>query len=177
MLGRWHDWRKTLSGCSVSTLTCHLWPFVLTLSNDMVFLANYRCYDLKECSLNRTTRQTGPFVCVCLYVSNAFAFHRSNTEQLCSFRFPRPLLTTVGPETFSHPLFNLLVILDITAGASHLHRLPVFVLLSCREFLWPCLLDFCTTHCFLLVCFFFFCVVCTSTQITSSWTKTTCLLF
>lgn len=93
-------------------------------------------------------------VCVCLYVSNAFAFRHINTEQLCSFRFPHALLTTVGPETFSHPLFNLLVILDITAGASHLQRLPVFVLLSCKEFLWPCLLDFCTTHCFLLVCFF-----------------------
>lgn len=53
------------------------------------------------------------------------------------------LLTAVSRSTLSHLLFNLKAILDITAVASHLRRLLVFVPLSGREFLWPWLIDFC----------------------------------
>lgn len=53
------------------------------------------------------------------------------------------LLTAVSRSTLSHLLFNLMAILDITAVASHLRRLLVFVPISGREFLWPWLRDFC----------------------------------
>ncbi len=90
--------------------------------------------DVKECSWKHTCAHFCVCVCLCL--------RHSNVELLCCFRFPHPLLTAVSLANFSHLLFNLLVILDITASASHLLKPLVFVLLSGREFLRPWLMDF-----------------------------------
>lgn len=109
-------------------MTCHL------------FLTNYRCCALKECSSKHTTKR----FCACFCLSKAPAFHHVNAAPLTCFRFPHPFThPAVSRSTLSHLLFNLMAILDITAVASHLRRLLVFVPLCGREFLWPWLIDFC----------------------------------
>lgn len=107
-------------------MTCHL------------FLTNYGCCAVKECPSKHTTRpfcafaspKQPPFIMLMLRRSLASVSHIL-------------LLTAVSRSTLSHLLFHLMAILDITAVASHLRRLLVFVPLSGREFLWPWLIDFC----------------------------------